>query len=131
MSEEITKIEVQSMKTLFAVYVNTDLTEGRGNQYPRFICEKQSTALRLAKCADVQGSDGTVRPVNIFWYCKQWYGPIIGIEYPTENDKKEELLLLELAEQKGKFAEAVAKARILGLSDEYLAILSGPNNSNE
>jgi hypothetical protein len=123
MTDEITTIEVQRMKTLFAVYVNTDLTEGRGRSYPKFICEKQSTALRLAKGADVQGSDGTVNPVNIFWYCGKWYGPIIGIEHPTDNDKKEELRLAELEKKKERFAQVVYNAKQLGLTDEDLKVL--------
>jgi hypothetical protein len=123
MSDEITTIEVQSMKTLYAVYINTDLTEGRGSQYPRFICEKQSTATRLAKGADVQGCNGTVQPVNVFWYCRKWYGPIIGIEYPTDNDKKEELRLQELEKQKERYSQAVENAKQLGLTDEDLKVL--------
>ena len=47
--------------TGWGVYVNSDLTEGRGFERIKHLCEEEATARRLARGANVQGSDGVVR----------------------------------------------------------------------
>lgn len=99
----------------YAVYVNSDLTEGRGTDYPLYVCRFESTAIRLAKGKDVQGTNGSVKPVDVEFKNGRYYGPIRLIE-PTYTDKTQEKLLEEKR-------LAVEKAKKLGLTDEELLAL--------
>ena len=45
-------MEIQDTKQVWLAMTNTDCTEGRGRQYPKFVCEKKATAIRLGKKAD-------------------------------------------------------------------------------
>lgn len=47
-------------KTVYSVHSNTDLTEGRGREVLIAVCEKQATAVRLAKGKGVQGTNAYV-----------------------------------------------------------------------
>lgn len=84
-------------KTIFACYTNTDLTEGRGAEYPFAFAEKQSTATRLAKGKGVQGTDARVQQVQMFFIPQEgcqaigsWYAPAGYIHTPTARDLEEE-----------------------------------------
>ncbi|WP_156374424.1 hypothetical protein [Pseudorhodoferax sp. Leaf274] len=44
-------------RTVYAVYTNTDLTEGRGRQYVTHYCETEATARRVGSRGYVMGSD--------------------------------------------------------------------------
>lgn len=90
-------------KTLFAVYTNTDLTEGRGNEYIYALTEKEITAKRLAKGRYVQGTDAEVKEVKAFFIPKaegytnigEWFAPIGLVHKPTEEDQRNEKAFLE------------------------------------
>lgn len=94
-------------KDLFACYTNTDLTEGRGKQYLFALAENESTALRLAKGKDVQGTDATVRKVKAYFVPTDknymsigcWYTPAGFIHTPSEVDLEAEKVLLENREK--------------------------------
>jgi len=58
--------KIVDVQKVYVVYVNSDLTEGRGFQYPIAICDNIYTARRLAKKKDVQGSDGSIHDDFIF-----------------------------------------------------------------
>ena len=79
-------------KTVFVVWRNTDLTEGRGWQVPHAVCWKQSTAIRQAKGVDVQGSNGQVKEAKAFKIDGLWYAPAQIIHPTTEDDRNEERL---------------------------------------
>jgi hypothetical protein len=49
----------------WVVWVNEDLTEGRGAQKVLAVCEKEATARRLARGADTQGADGRVMELPV------------------------------------------------------------------
>ena len=100
----------QETKKVWAVYTNTDLTEGRGREYAKHLCETQATAIRKAKGAGVQGSNARVREVEIIKHLNSWYGPV-NIEHPTADDVAEQTKLsIKLA--------AINKAKELGLTDD-------------
>ena len=114
-------------KTAFAVWTNTDLTEGRGREYVKYVTEKKSTALRLAKRIYVHGTDGHVSKITLLHHNGNWYFPsnIINVVPPTEEDLKEEKRIEEEKIAKELKEKAIAKAKELGLTDEELSALRG------
>ena len=111
-------------KTLFVVMVNTDLTEGRGYTYVLYHCTHESTAVRLSKGRDVQGTNGEVRKVIGYEIDGVLYTSGGLIHGPTDADLKEEKRLALLRQEADNRARVLAKAKELGLSDEDLAVLS-------
>lgn len=105
----------QETKEAFAVLVNTDLTEGRGRQYIKHICETEATARRLAKKADVQGTNGTVLTITLEKRNAAWFGPVY-VEPPTDADKMAQLRL-------DAIRDAEQKALSLGLTTDDIANL--------
>lgn len=103
---------------LWVVYVNSDTTEGRGFNYIKFYCELESTALRLCKGQDVQGTDGTVRKESFPVINNQIYVPLLKIEKPRYPDEAEQ-------EKLNKIKIISEKAKKLGLSDTDIKILKG------
>lgn len=57
-------MEIEKVETVYGVQINTDLTEGRGQEYFVSFAEKKSTAQRLAHKRGVQGCDGRVVEVE-------------------------------------------------------------------
>lgn len=119
-------IEIEAEKMVFAIYINSDLTEGRGYNYPLFICEKRSTAVRMAFKRNVQGCNGQVEEVPAFRLKNHygWFAPAV-ITGPSKEDLDNEKKME--AEQKLAEAKAIAieKARLLGLSDSDIEALRG------
>jgi hypothetical protein len=116
-------VETPKQKTVYAVWTNTDLTEGRGREYVEYLCEKRATALRKAKRNYVMGTDSRVTEEKLFNSGSGWYGPVRVIEPSQEDLRVEEQLV---AEQKAKDAKqaAITKAKQLGLSDEDIKALN-------
>lgn len=102
---------------VFVVWTNTDLTEGRGNEYPLYICGKESTALRLAKGCSVQGCDGRITKDKAYYINNSWYMPN-HIVYPSPEDEKVEIEIQAEKERRLKKDAAIEKARKLGLNEE-------------
>lgn len=105
----------------WAVFVNSDLTEGRGCEVIQALCRIEATAIRLARHANVQGSDGVVRRVRLF--IREYEGPgyIYGpvqLKEPSAADEKEQA---EIDRRRA----VEEKARALGLSAEELLVLRG------
>jgi hypothetical protein len=113
-------IEVKVDGEMWCVLVNTDPTEGRGTDRAIAWCYRKSTAVRLAKGVNVQGSDGLVRrfPLVVVGNDgnRMVYGPV-GLDLGTEEDRRAE-------ERDGEISRVLAKARAAGLTDEELALLS-------
>lgn len=107
-----------SATTLWAVYTNSDLTEGRGREYVAHFCKTEATALRLAKRGYVQGCDCPVRPVEVLELDGKHVLPtsLLNIVHPTEADRAVEV---RLAAKK----QAFEKARSAGLTDEEIKLL--------
>lgn len=117
--------EFKYLHDVWMVERNSDGTEGRGQQLVKALCEKEATARRLANGCDVQGSDGHVTRVPIFqlkdgpWFN---YGPVTIVS-PTREDIAEQVRLDADAAARERYAQAVERAKLLGLSDEDLAVL--------
>lgn len=112
----------KNIQKALAVYSNTDLTEGRGSEYPMHICKTEATARRLSKGRYVMGTDCPIREVEIIIHNNLWYGPI-GMVHPTKEDMLEQARIDDEKEAKRKKEAAIEKAKSLGLSDEELEAL--------
>jgi len=117
-------VETPKQQTVYAVWTNTDLTEGRGREYVEYLCEKKSTALRKAKKNYVMGTDSRITEEVLFNAGRGWYGPVRVIEPSKEDLQVEERLTAEAKAKAAKEA-AIEKAKSLGLSDADIAALKG------
>lgn len=106
----------------YVVWSNTDLTEGRGYEYPLSICQLESTARRRAKGKYVQGLDCPITKERIFTYKYKNYGPI-HLAQPSKEDFAEEEKLQKEYEKKEKMLVLIEKARSLGFTDEEIVLL--------
>lgn len=109
--------------TLWAVYTNDDLTEGRGRQFVKHFCKMESTAIRLAKKGYVQGTDCPVEPVDALYVDGKYFLPtsILNIVPPSPEDEARQRVI-------DARKLALEKAKALGLSDEEIALLvKGPS----
>lgn len=120
----MSQIQVDDEKTVYVVFSNTDLTEGRGREFGLRYCEKEATAQRLAKGAYVQGTNSRVQSVPMYLIKGAWYAPHVLVEGPTHADLALEREL-ELARQKQAAKDAALQAaRAAGLTEEQIAALS-------
>lgn len=106
--------------TLWAVYTNTDLTEGRGRQYVKHFCRTEATAKRLAKREYVMGTDCPVEPVKVLFLDGKHVLPanLINVVEPTEEDVQADRRI-------SAYRGALDKAKSLGLSDEDIKAIRG------
>lgn len=107
-------------ETLWAVYTNSDLTEGRGRQFVKHFCKMKATALRLAKRGYVQGGDCPVEPVEVLLLDGKRVLPmhLITVVGPEPGD--------EIVEQRIAAREAaLERAKAAGLSAEDIALIGG------
>jgi hypothetical protein len=103
-------------KTVWVVWSNTDLTEGRGQNFALYYCETKATAMRLAKGKYVMGSNCPVEEHTMFLHNGHWYTPGAFIHEPNKEDL--------LVEQKRTAAEqAVLKAVRLGMTSEEISAI--------
>lgn len=105
---------------LWAVYTNSDLTEGRGRHYVKHFCRTEATAKRLAKREYVQGSDCPVEPVKVLFIDGKHVLPanLINVIEPTEED-------VAANRRIAAHKEAVDKAKALGLSEDDIKAIRG------
>lgn len=106
------------MPLLYLVKSNTDLTEGRGAQYTKHICEMEATAKRLGSGGYVQGADCPIEVVQTV--------PIQGVDYinirhinivkATSDDVRTQTAIDERN-------ETIARLKALGVTDEDIAAL--------
>lgn len=112
--------------TVWLVYTNDDLTEGRGLQYVQYVCEKEATALRLAKGGYVQGTDCPIRQGTAFFHEGNWYYPGTRVMPPSRDDMEAEKRLLAQRSAASRKKAALEKAALLGMTDDEIAALSWP-----
>jgi hypothetical protein len=105
-------------RILWVAYTNTDLTEGRGRDVPHAVCERESTAKRLAKNCYVMGAEGPVRPIKLLHHEGRWYAPyeLTTPIPPTKDDLARE-------ELKAAVDGVLEKARAAGLTDAEIKLL--------
>lgn len=99
-----TTLEVTHTQKAWAVYTNTDLTEGRGRQVLVHLCDIEATARRLSKGIGVQGGDGDVAPVTMYYTDKGILGPVM-LTYPTESDIHSQKAIDAVAEKMREIKE--------------------------
>jgi len=113
---------IEKEMDVWVVENNTDLTEGRGGQYAQYVCEKKSTAIRLARKAGIQGSDATVRAGKGYYINKKWYYERF-LTHPNKEDLLEEKRLEEIEAKLKEKNLILEKALALGLTAEEIAKL--------
>ena len=113
---------IEESRVVWVAWSNTDLTEGRGTEYPLCVCLCESTAHRLGKGRYVQGTDCEVRVDTLFRVGTRWYGPV-SVVYPSPEDTAADEQAQ--AESKKKLARlaALEKAKAAGLSPEDIEAL--------
>lgn len=110
-------MEINDEKDVYVVYTNTDCTEGRGYNYPLFVCELEATAIRLAKNNYIQGSNAPIYKEKAYKVNNTWVASV-EIKKPTQED-----LNTQAAIDKRK--QLVEKAIAAGLTEEDIKMLSG------
>lgn len=111
-------------RTVWVVETNDDLTEGRGRQFVKAVCELEATAIRIAKRGYVQGNDCPIRKDKMFRHEGKWYVPA-SITGPTETDRIEEEKIKAARDLALQREEIAKKAEALGLTQEEIKILKG------
>lgn len=119
-------LKVRDTKEVFAVWTNTDLTEGRGDEFVFAFCEVEATANRLAKGRYVMGTDSRITKAKMLLIDNTWYAPYGNgfITHPTNADIEEEKKLNKEREAKMLREKILDKARALGLTNEEIAALA-------
>lgn len=123
LSTSKTVMTYTSEKTVYMVSVNTDLTEGRGWTYAKHYTAIEATAVRLARGINVQGTNGNVQPVKLYYINGCWYAPMPLIIEPTPGDLNAEHHLQAIRENKRRRQAAIDAAKAAGLSEEHIAAL--------
>jgi hypothetical protein len=118
-------MEIMQERQIWAVWTNTDLTEGRGIEFVKHYCETEATARRLARGGYVQGSDCRITAERMFYRDGAWYAPGPNVVRPTREDQLAEELLQEQRDREQRRQQAIERAKALGLSEEDLATLKG------
>lgn len=116
---------MDTKRTVYAVITNSDLNEGRGHQMVRRVCEMESTALRLAKKADVQGCDGIVAEMEVEKspsFHDHWLIPQMLCPPSHEDIETERRIKLNRQKEKQKQA-AIEAAKAAGLTEEQIEAL--------
>ena len=111
-----TNLAVEKHISVYVVRVNSDLTEGKGRQVIKAVCAIRSTAVRLARGADVQGSNGQVTEESAFLVGNTWFVPG-SITQPTPQDARAEDVERQIDVIKRKALEA-------GLSEADIELLT-------
>jgi len=110
-------------RTVYAVYTNTDLTEGRGREYAKYYCELESTARRLAIGGYVMGTDCPVKAVKLFLHEGSWYAPGPLITGPSPEDQRAQAAIDGEKASMAAKESAIAAARVVGLREKVIAAL--------
>ncbi len=109
-------------KEVYIIYTNTDLTEGRGFNYPSLVCESESTAKRLGLNRGVQGTVVIPSQGLAVFIDNEWYAPV-NIKKPSQVD-------IEQDEKLNKLAQVLEKIKSLNLTDNEMDILLNTTQQN-
>jgi hypothetical protein len=110
-------------KTVYIAWTNTDLTEGRGVEYPLAVCALQATAHRLGRGKYVQGTDCRVTMEEVTLRGFHWTGPVLLVQ-PSEADEAIERADQERHKAKQLIEAAKEKARAAGLTEDEINALT-------
>ena len=109
------ELKIQETKTVWVAWTNTDLTEGRGQSYPKAVCEKEATAIRLGHKGSVMGSNCHVTAELAVKVSGRWLYPARLHTATTEDSQAQ-------ASTDAKRA-AIEKAKAAGLTDDDIKAL--------
>lgn len=128
--ELLEKPAIIETKQVFAVIRNADGTEGRGPNYVMAVCEAESTARRLGKGKDVQGSDCGIVPTVAIRIGNQdyatpcsWLAPC-RIHERNLDDRAAERELQDKRASEQRKQKALNRAKAAGLSDDDIKALT-------
>ena len=107
---------------IWIVMCNTDLTEGRGEQFAKYYCQTEATARRLAVKGYVQGSDCPVRSQKAVLFDGSYYFPWSIRPIPPSPEDVGVQKRIDAAKAR---EDALAKAASLGMTDDEITILRG------
>ena len=109
-------------KKVFVAYVNDDLTEGKGYNYPLAVCESKHTAMRMGKGKNVQGSNAIIKEHEAIYHNGNWCAPV-RIFLPNIEDKEKDKKEKIRSDKIRAAEEAMEKARKAGLSEADIKAL--------
>lgn len=101
---------------IFVCSTNTDLTEGKGHQFPYAYTMSETVAKRLVHKKGVQGTDAQYEREKVYRRRYRVYAPV----RLTEADQKD----LEADVKLSNFRIALQKAKDAGLSDDDIKLLA-------
>lgn len=105
----------EETKSVWITWVNTDLTEGRGSNYPYAVSASKTTAIRFGRKKDVQGSDARVSEFQAVYRDGHWCAPVFIQQATSEDLKTDEAMKRKEA--------AIEKVKSLGVSPKELEAL--------
>lgn len=111
-------------RIVYITLSNTDLTEGRGYEFPLCICEKEATAIRRGKGQYVQGGDCRVTSFESTQKDGKWLAPYYLVPPTREDEDKQKQIDMNRQRIAARDA-AIEKAKSLGLSEDDIAALKG------
>ncbi len=109
-------------REVWLVHTNDDLTEGRGRQYVKYVCEAEATAIRLAHHGYVQGSDCPISLGKMIEHEGKWYQPA-SVVPPSVDDIRVQKAIDEKKKRIDRARAAIDNAEAIGLSDLDIAAL--------
>ncbi len=106
MESKLLNLNYQTQKRVFVAWTNTDLTEGRGTQYPLCVCDQKSTAIRISRGKYIMGSDCPVTEqwayqVNGLWYVPGNINPGNAGDIAIEQASREKENILQRLKEAG------------------------------
>lgn len=108
---------------MWAVYQNTDATEGRGREYVQYYCLTEEVAKVLAKNNYVMGTDSPVKQVVVFYYKGMYYEvpkQIHPIDHVHSTDNFDD----NIHEMKNNFYETAKKLKLTDVQIEKVKKVS-------
>lgn len=104
--------------TVYAVYANSDLTEGRGREYVSMYTTSISHAHRVARNAYVQGSTAPVKEAVIWKFGNYYFDPgsKITISAPSNKDLLNDEFIVT-------YKGILNRAKELGLTEDEINTL--------
>lgn len=109
-------MEIQETKPVYVAWTNTDLTEGRGLEYPLCVAESMETAQRHGYKKSVQGGNCRVSEETAVKVKGIWLIP--GRILPESQEDLKKRINREEKEA------VLAKVKSLGLSESEVAVLA-------
>lgn len=111
--------------TVYIVMNNTDLTEGRGDEYVFAVCSNETTAKRIGKENYIQGTDCPIFKYEMPTISGQPYLPFkyVRVTLATSEDLAEEYRLAKLKMRHEFREKTLEKAKALGLTLDEIKII--------